>query len=200
MYTNKKKVHKLNYCQHRPQLKVNLFYCYFDQTRFAEFFQRTFFRLVFFSPFRAFCLRCLYFIDFYSILLSITSACHFQRFKEGLDFNLLQAVKTILKKRYIKSKKCFVSKFHLWVQCEVSRAIKESVVSPWGNDFSSLLTEFFRTKQRNNKAVHEVTKIKFCIFTFIRARHNHYNRFSWEWWIDLKWTSASKPLIEFNYV
>ena len=36
----------------------------------------------------------------------------------------------------------------------------------------------FRTKQRNNKAVHEVTKIKFCIFTFIRARHNHYNRFS----------------------
>ena len=36
----------------------------------------------------------------------------------------------------------------------------------------------FRTKQRNNNAVHEVTKIKFCIFTFIRARHNHYNRFS----------------------
>ena len=29
----------------------------------------------------------------------------------------LQAVKTILKKRYIESKKCFVTKFHLWVQC-----------------------------------------------------------------------------------
>ena len=31
---------------------------------------------------------CLNFIDIYSILLLITSACHFQRFMEGLDFNL----------------------------------------------------------------------------------------------------------------
>ena len=54
MYTNKKKVHKLSYCQHRPKLKVNLFYCYFDQTRFAEFFQRTFFRLVIFFTFSCF--------------------------------------------------------------------------------------------------------------------------------------------------
>ena len=155
MYINMKRVHKLIYCPHRPQLKVNLFCYYFDQTRFAEFFQRTFLLFSIFHLSVLFSLCACILLTFNNLHLSL-STLHW-----GLRLQLtiwgkviqllyyLQAVKTILKKRYIESKKCSkVSKFHLWVQCQVSRAIKESIVSSWGNAFSSLFTEFLEQKKK----------------------------------------------------
>ena len=52
-----------------PQLKVDLFCCYFNQSRFAEFFQQTFFT---YSFFHLFVLFGLCFIDFNSILLLLS--------------------------------------------------------------------------------------------------------------------------------